>query len=658
MSDPRFRDQKSILTPLYVLHSRSDNVNYVFFDPELHWCKTCSVFPKTAKDYLTHLHSDVHKSNTKTPETPWHDTKASDEFPTYPNVPTKRAPIRGLQFFVPVSGWFCQMCSVWMGDLHCASAHLKSQTHSKHYAQFTGKNPRFESDWEKEREKANKAASAELMAPPPPIISTREDEAKAGGLLEAIPLQLSQKAPKEAAEKEESSKRSKKKKKEKKKRKKSKKKRAHSSSSSSSSSSDSDSETSAQKSPVNKIVETAASIRVAMRNAQQAKTKPAEEDIGGKWTIVREGSSKPVAPQPPTISENGEAQKKRDDIMISQWNAPEPIINEKEKLMLEQLKERMKQRDVEKKKEEAPPTPAPPAAAKPARGESDNQSKSVSEKRPRDRSVSRGRDRRDRKRSRSRSRSPSPRRRRSRSPRRDYRRRSRSPRRRSRSTSRGRRSRSGSHSRTRTRNRRSRSRSRGRIEKAIVPNIEFKPRVPENDRKKDDKKRSREAPKKPAAVSSAQKPSFIGRMPVFKKQAMTEEEKKQEQIDQMTEEQRMLHEMKTQEFKFQVQQKQQLVQQQQKHAEAFNLAHPGTFASEYSHHGCIDHMLPPVVEDEELMPDPMQFVTMMTGTAPPPPPVIVVRRPEDNEPVLPPGKCPDRVPPRANDAASFSRRNR
>lgn len=29
--------------------------------------------------------------------------------------------------------WYCKLCNFWMGDLHCASAHLKSQTHSNKY---------------------------------------------------------------------------------------------------------------------------------------------------------------------------------------------------------------------------------------------------------------------------------------------------------------------------------------------------------------------------------------------------------------------------------------------------------------------------------------------------------------------------------------------
>lgn len=40
---------------------RKDQVNYVYFDPEIHWCRVCNVFPKTAKEYLLHLHATEHK---------------------------------------------------------------------------------------------------------------------------------------------------------------------------------------------------------------------------------------------------------------------------------------------------------------------------------------------------------------------------------------------------------------------------------------------------------------------------------------------------------------------------------------------------------------------------------------------------------------------
>lgn len=37
--------------------------NIVHFDPELHWCRVCNVFPRTAKEFLNHLHAPDHKQN-------------------------------------------------------------------------------------------------------------------------------------------------------------------------------------------------------------------------------------------------------------------------------------------------------------------------------------------------------------------------------------------------------------------------------------------------------------------------------------------------------------------------------------------------------------------------------------------------------------------
>lgn len=167
----------------------SERVNYTFFDPELHWCKTCEVFPKTAKDFLNHLHSEEHKAKDKAPETPWHDTQQSDDLPTYTNAPTKRTPIRGIQFFVPSAGWFCKLCSVWMGDLHCASSHLKSRTHAQKYTQFINKNARFEAEWTEARQRAFDSCQieenfSEDVPPPPPIISVKPPLQ----VLESIPL--------------------------------------------------------------------------------------------------------------------------------------------------------------------------------------------------------------------------------------------------------------------------------------------------------------------------------------------------------------------------------------------------------------------------------------------------------------------------------------
>lgn len=98
---------------------------------------------------------------------------------------------------------------------------------------------------------------------------------------------------------------------------------------------------------------------------------------------------------------------------------------------------------------------------------------------------------------------------------------------------------------------------------------------------------------------------------------------------------------KQDELKFQIHQKQQMLQLQQKQAEAYNLAHPGQFANIYSTHGTIHHILPEVQPEEyDLMPDPMHMHYAMM-TAPPPPmpePEVAAHFEEQSEPVLPPGR--------------------
>lgn len=73
--------------------------NYVHYDPELHWCRTCDVFPKTAKDLLLHLQSEDHKKVAQErdmkDDTPWHHLPAEPELPYNEGAPKKRLPIKG-----------------------------------------------------------------------------------------------------------------------------------------------------------------------------------------------------------------------------------------------------------------------------------------------------------------------------------------------------------------------------------------------------------------------------------------------------------------------------------------------------------------------------------------------------------------------------------
>lgn len=43
----------------------------------MHWCQACDIFPKTARDYLNHLHSKEHLNRVEI-ETPWHHEMTVD----------------------------------------------------------------------------------------------------------------------------------------------------------------------------------------------------------------------------------------------------------------------------------------------------------------------------------------------------------------------------------------------------------------------------------------------------------------------------------------------------------------------------------------------------------------------------------------------------
>lgn len=107
------------------------------YDTGLHWCRVCDEFPDTAKKLLVHLQSTSHLENVKKNDaidtTPWHKLPAEPLLPTHEGAPQKRVPIKGLQFFIAAPSWYCKLCDVWIGDLHCASHHLKSQAHFQNY---------------------------------------------------------------------------------------------------------------------------------------------------------------------------------------------------------------------------------------------------------------------------------------------------------------------------------------------------------------------------------------------------------------------------------------------------------------------------------------------------------------------------------------------
>ncbi|CAH1401130.1 unnamed protein product [Nezara viridula] len=157
--------------------SRQKDENRVYYDPGLHWCSECNVFPKTVSEYLEHLHSPEHKQNTKLKleDYPWHlGQNLEEKTPVLANkgCPPKRIPIRGVQFLIPATAWFCSMCKVWLGDVHCANKHIQSNSHSTNYNEFIMKNQHWEVDWLTERtrsyERNSEAKQLQTGPPPPP----------------------------------------------------------------------------------------------------------------------------------------------------------------------------------------------------------------------------------------------------------------------------------------------------------------------------------------------------------------------------------------------------------------------------------------------------------------------------------------------------------
>ncbi|KAH1026575.1 zinc finger matrin-type protein CG9776 isoform X1 [Dendroctonus ponderosae] len=293
--------------------------SYVYYDTGLHWCRACDKFPDTAKELLQHLHSNHHQDKAKENEvdtTPWHKLPLEPLLPSFDDAPKKRIPIKGLQFFISAPSWYCKLCDVWIGDLHCASHHLKSLTHFQNYEIFVKQNPQWETEWIKDRE----------------IAMTRN---------------INQAADSSGSEQKSGKKRSRRQStesflKEKKKKKRSKKKKKKDSSDSSSSSSSS----SESSSDEDEKEDRGKSIRVAMRNMQQVKSIM-DEDMS-KWTIL-EKLVQDVRKKDGEKKEKGPS--KGEDELINQWMTVTNPVPEKEKNLLEGLKDRMKaKQDIEKAK--------------------------------------------------------------------------------------------------------------------------------------------------------------------------------------------------------------------------------------------------------------------------------------------------------------------
>ncbi|XP_043233720.1 uncharacterized protein LOC122387521 [Amphibalanus amphitrite] len=118
----------------------------VFFrDPADHVCLHCTKIFLNAKTYLEHLKSEEHRKQYLTalqnvPETPWRKDIPPIE-KKKKNAESK--PIKGLDMFIRVECWYCKVCEMFVGDLRCASSHLKSRRHNAKYDEYLENNPSY-----------------------------------------------------------------------------------------------------------------------------------------------------------------------------------------------------------------------------------------------------------------------------------------------------------------------------------------------------------------------------------------------------------------------------------------------------------------------------------------------------------------------------------
>ncbi|XP_013914364.1 PREDICTED: zinc finger protein 318 isoform X2 [Thamnophis sirtalis] len=118
---------------------------YDYYDTGNHWCKDCNTTCGTMFDFFTHMHNKKHRQTLDPYNRPW-ATKTQNEAK---QEVTKRIdkipfPAKGSEFLIPVTGYYCQLCSEFFGDQISAEQHVKSHLHNEKYKKHVDENPLYE----------------------------------------------------------------------------------------------------------------------------------------------------------------------------------------------------------------------------------------------------------------------------------------------------------------------------------------------------------------------------------------------------------------------------------------------------------------------------------------------------------------------------------
>ncbi|XP_074662939.1 uncharacterized protein LOC141915344 [Tubulanus polymorphus] len=117
--------------------------NFVYFDGGNYWCRQCNSIHKTIFDFFQHLHSKGHVQGMDKYNVPWLPESLKNP-KVEPMKDVQMLPMRGVEFLMPCSAFYCSLCDEFSGDAACAEDHIKQKSHNEKYLEFLTKQPFYE----------------------------------------------------------------------------------------------------------------------------------------------------------------------------------------------------------------------------------------------------------------------------------------------------------------------------------------------------------------------------------------------------------------------------------------------------------------------------------------------------------------------------------
>ncbi|XP_076463491.1 uncharacterized protein LOC143295754 [Babylonia areolata] len=130
-------------------------IHYEYFDPGSHWCSSCNVVCGHMFDFFKHVETKKHQQKLDPFNRPWLvEAMQKQEKKGKPEGQVQAAPIKGLEFMMATSAFYCSLCKEFCGDLSIAETHMKSEEHHTKYKDYLTQHPYYEKRFMLERSAA------------------------------------------------------------------------------------------------------------------------------------------------------------------------------------------------------------------------------------------------------------------------------------------------------------------------------------------------------------------------------------------------------------------------------------------------------------------------------------------------------------------------